>query len=91
MIKFLSASQIEVEAIVADLATPLLSRLTRGIDLLVFNPPYVPTEDSEAFCAQDARGIEGSWAGGSIGMQVTDRLLDQLDVCHFLASLSRLY
>lgn len=46
---------------------------------MVFNPPYVPTYDSEAVDAQDRADLTGSWAGGERGMQVTDILLDQLD------------
>ena len=56
----------------------------RKIDLLIFNPPYVPTEDEEAYGAQSGHDIEGSWAGGKDGMQVTDILLNELgvrDVC----------
>lgn len=64
----------------ASLVEPLLPRLSRGIDLLVFNPPYVPTFDSEASEAQNDRDISGAWAGGADGMQVTDMLLDQLGV-----------
>ena len=51
-----------------------------GVDLLLFNPPYVPTITSEADDAQDARGIAGAWAGGQYGMDVTQRVLDALKV-----------
>ena len=47
----------------------------------MFNPPYVPTYDSEAEDAQEDRGIAGAWAVGTDGMQITDILLEQLDVC----------
>jgi release factor glutamine methyltransferase len=47
---------------------------------MIFNPPYVPTEDKEAYGAQSTADIEGSWAGGKDGMLVTNTLLDQLDV-----------
>lgn len=50
------------------------------MDLLVFNPPYVPTYDEEAYDAQSGAAISSSWAGGKDGMRVTDILLDQLDV-----------
>ena len=70
-----------MEPIVANLVGPLKSRLQHSIDLLVFNPPYVPTYDSEAENAQEDRGIAGAWAGGTDGMQITDILLEQLDVC----------
>jgi release factor glutamine methyltransferase len=48
--------------------------------VLVFNPPYVPTEDEESDTAQSTAGIAGSWAGGQYGMALTNVLLDQLKV-----------
>merc|ERR1711915_264756 len=44
------------------------------IDVLVFNPPYVPTEDEEI----SGNGIEISWAGGRDGRRVIDRALPQI-------------
>lgn len=58
-------------------------RLQRKIDLLIFNPPYVPTIGEEVYGAQSMANIAGAWAGGTDGMQVTDVLLDDLDVCFF--------
>ncbi|KAL9934002.1 hypothetical protein V8E36_007084 [Tilletia maclaganii] len=46
------------------------------IDLLVFNPPYVPTTEEEEAEAQRAAGIEGSWAGGLSGTRLVDELID---------------
>lgn len=57
-----------------DLATPLLETLKGTIDVLVFNPPYVPTEDSEI----RGNGIEISWAGGENGRRVIDLALPQI-------------
>lgn len=64
----------------SDLASCLKAR---EVDLLVFNPPYVPTE-----CVPDRPGTEednGAWldlalVGGEDGMVVTARLLEQLDI-----------
>ena len=44
------------------------------VDLLVFNPPYVPTDDAEV----GSDGIEASWAGGSRGRRVVDRVVLEL-------------
>jgi len=74
-----SQNKTPTEPLVASLARPLSTRLGRAIDVLVFNPPYVPTSDDEADAAQHGAGIAGSWAGGADGMQVTDTLLRQVD------------
>jgi release factor glutamine methyltransferase len=58
-----------------DLASPLLSRLGGQVDVLLFNPPYVPTPDDEVMAGC---GIEASWAGGHNGRRVVDRFLPQL-------------
>lgn len=79
---------------------PLLADLTSPVragtvDILVFNPPYVPTErlpepprDRGALSVQaadDGRSLEEdsyllslSYAGGSDGMEITGRLLQQI-------------
>ncbi|MCJ1273220.1 S-adenosylmethionine-dependent methyltransferase [Puttea exsequens] len=74
----------------ADLAGPL----QRGVvDVLVFNPPYVPSPEvpdissveyqaagSTASFDEESRLLEMSYAGGVDGMEVTQRLVDQLPV-----------
>lgn len=65
---------------------PLASRLHRQVDVLLFNPPYVPTLDEEAYGAQNDADITGAWAGGKDGMRITDMLLDQLDVRDYISS-----
>ncbi|EWM26494.1 n-6 adenine-specific dna methyltransferase 1 [Nannochloropsis gaditana] len=62
------------EILQADLLAPLLPRLLHSVDLLVFNPPYVPTPTSEV----GSHGIEASWAGGKDGREVLDRILDSI-------------
>lgn len=71
--------------------------MPHSIDVLIFNPPYVPSElpdlkkhdhynnisraqltSSEAF-DRDSHMLALSYAGGADGMEVTDKLLDQLD------------
>ena len=54
-------------------------RLGKMIELLIFNPPYVETEDVEYADARGDLTISASWAGGSDGMKLTNQLLDKLD------------
>ncbi|KAA1468494.1 S-adenosyl-L-methionine-dependent methyltransferase [Dentipellis sp. KUC8613] len=72
-------NKIPLNPILASLAGPLSKRLAHAVDVLLFNPPYVPTYGEEADAAQEGAGIAGSWAGGADGMQVTERLLEQID------------
>lgn len=68
---------------VADLTTAFRVGV---VDVLVFNPPYVPTPDLPALLADDARDpfeadshlLSLSYAGGEDGMEVTNRLLNAL-------------
>ena len=57
------------------------------VDVLVFNPPYVPTEELPDLNVmekrapsweEDSRLLALSYAGGKEGMETTDRLLDAL-------------
>lgn len=63
--------------------TDLLSglRVRGGVDVLVFNPPYVPTEeDREGDTDSWAGDLGFSWRGGGMGMKTTIRVLDELSV-----------
>ncbi|TCD62043.1 S-adenosylmethionine-dependent methyltransferase [Steccherinum ochraceum] len=71
--------QIPLESVTTYLAAPLLKRVHHAVDILIFNPPYVPTYDSESQEAQDGKDIRGSWAGGTDGMRITDILLECVD------------
>jgi release factor glutamine methyltransferase len=57
-----------------DLATPLMDEMDGKIDVLIFNPPYVPTPADEV----GSEGIEASWAGGKDGRVVFDRAIPQI-------------
>jgi release factor glutamine methyltransferase len=63
-----------LEAIQCDLAVALLPRLAGQVDVILFNPPYVPTPDTEV----GGSGIEAAWAGGVHGRRVVDRVLPQI-------------
>ncbi|RDA87341.1 hypothetical protein CP532_2629 [Ophiocordyceps camponoti-leonardi (nom. inval.)] len=72
-------------ACVADLVSPWRDG---SVDLLIFNPPYVPTpslpsppsgaEESKPSFETDSHLLELAYAGGRDGMQTTDRLIDDL-------------
>jgi release factor glutamine methyltransferase len=57
-----------------------------SVDVLVFNPPYVPTEDLPVMgsmeykdrFSEESHLLALSYAGGVDGMEVTERLLQQL-------------
>lgn len=64
-----------VDLIRTDLLNGLYERLCGSVDVLVFNPPYVPTDDAEL----QAYGIARAWAGGKQGRLVIDRFLEQVE------------
>ena len=64
-----------VDIIITDLVSTLVPRLNHAIDLLLFNPPYVPTPDEEV----ERGGIAAAWAGGYKGRKVIDRVLPLVD------------
>jgi release factor glutamine methyltransferase len=64
------------DVIVGDLMLPFEKRLQGGIDVLLFNPPYVPSESSEI----RSHGIEAAWAGGARGREVIDRFIPLVPV-----------
>jgi len=54
--------------------THLSERLKSSVDILLCNPPYVATEQSEAGHGD----ISAAWAGGDLGMNVTKEVIDSL-------------
>jgi release factor glutamine methyltransferase len=72
--------------VVGDLASPLRPSV---VDVLIINPPYVPTPDlpelpvlsgaeAKPSFEEDSHLLALSYAGGADGMETTDRLLDTL-------------
>lgn len=57
----------------------LLSALRpASVDVLVFNPPYVPTSEEELTEALASHDISAAWAGGTRGRRVLDVLLPRV-------------
>lgn len=52
--------------------------LVGKVDLLMCNPPYVATTEEEAEAGKSAKDIYASWAGGSSGRSLTDKLIKML-------------
>ncbi|GHJ84029.1 hypothetical protein NliqN6_0431 [Naganishia liquefaciens] len=73
-------NKVNINPVRASLVDPLLARIraVRGVDVLLFNPPYVPTEELELLQTQQGADIGATWAGGLDGMKVTDIILDLL-------------
>ncbi|KAF9458349.1 S-adenosyl-L-methionine-dependent methyltransferase [Collybia nuda] len=72
-------NKVSIDPINVGFASPLYNRLKHAVDLIVFNPPYVPTFEDEVRGAQDTRDIQGSWAGGLDGMGVTGVFLEHVE------------
>lgn len=54
------------------IVTDLMSGIRIDVDVVVFNPPYVPTPSEEI----NVGGITAAWAGGIEGVEVINRFLD---------------
>uniref|UniRef100_A0A5S6PHX0 Methyltransferase HEMK2 n=1 Tax=Brugia malayi TaxID=6279 RepID=A0A5S6PHX0_BRUMA len=65
-------NNVAVEAVQCDLLSALDHRLYGLVDVLLFNPPYVPTEHEAT--SDSAR----CWAGGPTGRDAVDRLFAHL-------------
>jgi release factor glutamine methyltransferase len=64
-----------IELIRGDLVSWARTRPGNIFDVVVFNPPYVPTDEHELRRARLETDIAASWAGGHRGREVIDRAL----------------
>ncbi|KAI9218383.1 methylase [Blastocladiella britannica] len=71
-----SQNKVAINPILTSLTGGLMPRLARSVDVLLFNPPYVPTPDEEV----GTPDISAAWAGGIRGRRVIDQVIPLLDV-----------
>ncbi|BFG28548.1 hypothetical protein CerSpe_148230 [Prunus speciosa] len=71
----LEAHGVHAELITTNIASGLEKRLAGLVDVIVVNPPYVPTPEDEVGC----EGIASAWAGGENGRSVIDKILPVAD------------
>lgn len=71
----LEAHGVHAELINTDIASGLEKRLAGLVDVMVVNPPYVPTPEDEV----GREGIASAWAGGENGRCVIDKILPIAD------------
>ncbi|CAN7001648.1 unnamed protein product [Brassica rapa subsp. trilocularis] len=71
----LEAHGVKAEIVCTDIASCLEERLAGLVDVMVVNPPYVPTPEYEV----GMEGIASAWAGGENGRSVIDRMLPVVD------------
>lgn len=71
----LDAHGVHAELLTTNIASGLEKRLSGMVDLMVINPPYVPTPEEEV----GGSGISSAWAGGENGRSVIDKILPVAD------------
>ncbi|MCO5576873.1 hypothetical protein L7F22_030694 [Adiantum nelumboides] len=71
----LAAHNLNADVLVANLYSGIENQIAGVVDVLVFNPPYVPTSEEEVGIG----GIVSTWAGGDRGRVVIDRMLEVVD------------
>jgi len=69
-----ACNKTRLEVINTRTLSGLMPRLCDKVDVLLCNPPYVATEEQET--GHD--DIKASWAGGDLGMSVTNEVVDLL-------------
>ncbi|PWA71050.1 DNA methylase, N-6 adenine-specific, conserved site [Artemisia annua] len=71
----LEAHGVNAELLTTNIASGIEKRLSGMVDLMVINPPYVPTPEEEV----GNSGISAAWAGGENGRSVIDKILPVAD------------
>ncbi|KAI3794622.1 hypothetical protein L1987_37255 [Smallanthus sonchifolius] len=71
----LEAHGVHAELLTTNIASGLEKRLSGMVDLMVINPPYVPTPEDEV----GGSGLSSAWAGGENGRTVIDKILPVAD------------
>ena len=64
-----------INVVNCDLIIPMIERLEKKVDILLFNPPYVVTESQEL----GSKTLQAAWAGGNNGREVMDRLFPYIN------------
>ncbi|VVA89729.1 unnamed protein product [Arabis nemorensis] len=72
----LEAHGVDADVICTDIASCVEKRLAGSVDVIVVNPPYVPTPEYEV----GIEGIASAWAGGENGLTVIDKILRKVSV-----------
>jgi len=72
------SNNVDISVLNTSILKGLDLRLRHQVDILVFNPPYVPTYSDELEGAQDSGSIAGAWAGGLDGTELTEVVLQQI-------------
>ncbi|CAA3004756.1 hemK methyltransferase family member 2 [Olea europaea subsp. europaea] len=73
--KTMEAHGCHADLVTTDIASGLEKRLAGLVDVMVVNPPYVPTPEYEV----GQFGIASAWAGGENGRSVIDKILPVAD------------
>jgi release factor glutamine methyltransferase len=83
-----SRSNFPVDAICSDLLGSLLPRIQGNVDLLVFNPPYVPTPDDEVISQSKAHSLSQSLSSSILSNSAENKSsTNALDLeSHFLTA-----
>ena len=69
-------NSVEIVLVKSNFVDEIEEEVGGNIDVLLFNPPYVPTPSEEI----GGNGVEASWAGGIDGREVIDKFLPKVKV-----------